>query len=1097
MKTDSSRIFIVEDEGIIVMDLCDQLGALGYTVCGSAARGERALQEIPAARPDVVLMDVYLAGKLNGIETATRLRQVMDVPVVFLTAFSDPALLAQAGGAEPFGYLVKPFDERELHATLQMALLKHRTDRQLRDANAQLEERVRERTAELESANRQLKDEVAQRERAEVALRESEHFVGATLDSLSAHICVIDKDGIILRTNRAWREFADNNPPLRSQVMEGSNYLAACDAVRGDDALDAIAFAAGLRAMIKGERDSFSMEYARHSPSEKCWFVAHVTRLIGSEPPRIVVAHELITERKLIEAKLLERTAELQRSNLALQASDARRREAQRLARIGHWSLDRASGAMEWCDEAYDIFGRDPGSFRPDRETYYREIVHPDDLAAVEREEQRAYDSDTQQHIDHRFLHSDGSVRWVHIEGIAEYDAAGQPSGQHGTVQDITERKQAEEQYRVILQSAIDGFWIADQTGHLVEVNDAYCRMSGYSREELRRMRISDLDADESPEHVARRIEEIRKLGHARFESRHRRKDGEIFAVEISVQYAALGGRMYVTFVQDISRRKQAEATLRETEAQLREVQKRESEAQLASIIDSTMDAIITVDEIQRIVVFNRSAEAMFCCAAAAAIGQPLERFIPERFRAAHAEQMQRYRANGITARAMGGAGLRQTLYGLRADGSEFPVEASISHVEVQGHKLYSVVLRDISARKQAEATQLALEAQLRASQKMEAMGTLAGGIAHDFNNIIAAILGNTALAKKDVGGGRDGEALVSLEEINKAGTRGKNLVQQILTFSRRQPQEMVVQPLAPLVEESLGLLRATLPAVVSLEAALTDKRLYVRADATQIGQVLMNLCTNAWHALSGSTGRIAVTLDAVRLDEKAATLAGGLPAGDYARLTVSDTGCGMDEATLARIFEPFYTTKQVDQGTGLGLAVVHGIVQAHQGAINVSSTPGKGTTVDVLLPAAAAPGTAELPAAVAPAPTHGQGKHVLYVDDDEAMVFLVSRMLENLGYRVSGFDRGEVALEAVRAAPQDYDLVVTDFNMPGLPGTEVARELQRIRPDLPVVITTGYITEELHAGAHAAGVRHVVYKPDTVAELCETIRRLLETSAA
>jgi two-component system, cell cycle sensor histidine kinase and response regulator CckA len=1087
MKTDSSRIFLVEDEGIIVMDLCDRLGALGYTVCGSAARGEKALQEIPAARPDVVLMDVHLAGKLNGIETAKRLRQVMDVPVVFLTAFSDPALLAQAGEAEPFGYLVKPFDERELHATLQMALLKHRTDRQLREANAQLEERVRERTEALELAYLQLIEEVGQRERADEMSAESNRRYRNLFEGSRDAIAVLDMGGMIIDCNAAFLQ------------LTGYEELAEVSKLSYLDLTPAEyhAMEIGLietQLMSRGYTDEYEKEYLRKDGARVAVSLRGVLRRDEDRQPVEMWAWiRDITQHKLIEAALQERSTALRWANEALRASDARRREAQRLARIGHWSLDRASGAMEWCDEAYDIFGRDAASFRPDRDTYYREIVHPADVAAVEREEQRAYDSGSQQRLDHRFLHGDGSVRWVHLEGIAEYDAAGLPSGLHGTMQDITERKQAEEKYRVILQSAIDGFWIADRGGRLLEANDAYCRMSGYSREELCRMHISDLDAEESPLDTARRIEEIRKLGHARFESRHRRKDGEIFAVEISVQYAAIGGGVYVTFVQDISQRKLAEEARRGLEVKLLEAQKRESEALLASIIDSTMDAIITVDEQQQVLVFNRAAEAMFRCAAADAIGRQLECFIPQRFRAIHAEHMQAYRASGTTARAMGQAGFAATLHALRSDGGEFPVEASISHVAVQGRELYSVVLRDITARVQAEATRHALEAQLRASQKMEAMGTLAGGIAHDFNNILAAILGNTALAKKDVSGGRDAEALVSLEEINKAGTRGKNLVQQILTFSRRQPQEMVIQPLAPLVAESLALLRATLPAVVSLEAALTENRLYVRADATQIGQVLMNLCTNAWHALKGSTGRIAVGLDGVRLDAWAAKRAGGLAAGDYARLTVSDTGCGMDEATLARIFEPFYTTKQVDQGTGLGLAVVHGIVQAHRGAINVSSAPGRGTMVEVLLPAVAAPVPATLPVAVAPAPTHGQGKHVLYVDDDEAMVFLVSRMLEDLGYRVSGFERGEAALEAVRAAPQDYDLVVTDFNMPGLPGTEVARELQRIRPDLPVVITTGYITEQLTAGAAAAGVRHVVYKPDTVAELCETIERLLE----
>jgi len=420
-----------------------------------------------------------------------------------------------------------------------------------------------------------------------------------------------------------------------------------------------------------------------------------------------------------------------------------------------------------------------------------------------------------------------------------------------------------------------------------------------------------------------------------------------------------------------------------------------------------------------------------------------------------------------------------------------------VSHlVDFFGRPARLVVATDISERIAAEAARNLLESELRESQKMEAIGTLAGGIAHDFNNILAAILGNVALACKDVGS--DHAALVSLEEINKAAARAKNLVQQILAFSRRQPQNLMNQKLQPLVEETLGLLRATLPAGVELAATLGSAPLYVRADATQIQQVLMNLCTNAWHALDGSAGRIAVGLNQVSLTAKAAQRLGALAPGRYACLWVSDNGCGMDKDTQARIFEPFFTTKSVGQGTGLGMAVVHGIIKAHQGAITVESEPGKGTTFEVFLPVVEAPTYAAPPAGpVAPARASGCDRHVLYVDDDEAMVFLVTRLLQDLGYRVSGYERAQAALEAVRANPENFDLVVTDFNMPGLSGLDVARELGRLRPGLPVVITSGYVTEELQAGAQAAGVRQVVYKPNTVEELCQSIQRLLETADA
>lgn len=396
----------------------------------------------------------------------------------------------------------------------------------------------------------------------------------------------------------------------------------------------------------------------------------------------------------------------------------------------------------------------------------------------------------------------------------------------------------------------------------------------------------------------------------------------------------------------------------------------------------------------------------------------------------------------------------------------------------------------DITERVHAEADRNQLEAQLLEAQKMEAIGTLAGGIAHDFNNILGAIIGNAVLARQDVGAGH--RALVSLDEIYKASQRAKDLVQQILTFSRKQPQQLQIRPLGPVVEDAVKLLRSTLPAGVELAASISDIPLYVHADATQIQQVLLNLCTNAWHAMDGRAGRIEIGLETVALDAAAVSTLPGLQAGPHVCLSVSDNGCGMDAATQARIFEPFFTTKAVNRGTGLGLSVVHGIVKAHHGAISLESVPGAGTTFRIYFPAIAGPCAEALPKPAVAGSARGSGQHVLYLDDDEAMVFLVTRMLEGFGYRVSGYEIAEQALAAVRAAPGDFDLVVTDFNMPGLSGLEVAQELARMRPDLPVVITSGYITEELRANAHQAGVRHLIYKPNTVDTLCEIIQRLL-----
>jgi len=390
----------------------------------------------------------------------------------------------------------------------------------------------------------------------------------------------------------------------------------------------------------------------------------------------------------------------------------------------------------------------------------------------------------------------------------------------------------------------------------------------------------------------------------------------------------------------------------------------------------------------------------------------------------------------------------------------------------------------DTTERRRSEALKRALEAQLRETQKLEAIGTLAGGIAHDFNNILGAILGNLALASEAVGPGHAAQA--PLAQIRIAGRRARELVHQILAFSRRQPQELVAQPLRPVIDETLALLRSTLPTAVQLDAMLDAEPLWVQADATQVQQVLVNLCTNAWHALHGGRGRIEVGL--------------GAAPGQQVRLWVADDGVGMADATRERIFEPFFTTKAVDEGTGLGLSVVHGIVTAHGGTISVESTPGQGSRFTILLPRSpAGPPLLESlpePAADVPVPARSGGAHrVLYIDDDETMALVGGGLLQRAGHSVEVFQDAGLALAALRERPGAFDLVVTDYNMPRFSGVEVAREVARIRPALPVVITSGYVSEALRAEAAAAGVRHVLHKENTLEELCATVRSVLDAT--
>jgi PAS domain S-box-containing protein len=379
------------------------------------------------------------------------------------------------------------------------------------------------------------------------------------------------------------------------------------------------------------------------------------------------------------------------------------------------------------------------------------------------------------------------------------------------------------------------------------------------------------------------------------------------------------------------------------------------------------------------------------------------------------------------------------------------------------------------------------LEGQLLHAQKMEAIGTLAGGVAHDFNNILAAILGNAHLAHEDLEPSH--AASRSVAEIVQAAERGRALVEQILAFShKRAPEKRLIHPRA-IVEESVKLLRATLPTGIELVVHIDDPLPAIVADATQLEQVVINLGTNAWHAIDGGHGCIEIRLSPVVVKDGEARAR--VPAGRWARLTVADTGRGIDAETLNRIFEPYFTTKGPGKGTGLGLPVVHAAVQSHDGHIEVTSTPGVGTTVSVYLPAAIitdAPAATSLPSAA----HRGNGQRILYVDDERALVVLAIRGLGRLGYRVHGCTSAIEALACVRDDPSAFDLMVTDNNMPEASGIELTRDVRALRRDLPVIIVSGYVDDDLRAAAGAVGIGHVLYKPSTLTELSQVIGRLL-----
>jgi CheY-like chemotaxis protein len=371
----------------------------------------------------------------------------------------------------------------------------------------------------------------------------------------------------------------------------------------------------------------------------------------------------------------------------------------------------------------------------------------------------------------------------------------------------------------------------------------------------------------------------------------------------------------------------------------------------------------------------------------------------------------------------------------------------------------------------------------------MEAIGTLTAGIAHDFNNILTAIVGYTELSLSRLQ--KCDPLRGDLEQVLESGLRATDLVRQILTFSRQTEQERKPVHLDSIIREVLKLLRPSLPSFIEIhtEYDIKPEECIVDADSTQLHQVLMNLCTNAAHAMRNRGGVLSLTLTQVMVDAALVSQHPGLKPGPHLRLAVSDTGHGIDAALMERIFDPYFTTKKTGEGTGMGLAVTMGIVQNHGGAISVSSEAGQGTSFEVFLPRTISVGKQIVETRDVPQTGKEQ---ILFIDDEKALAVLGQKMLETLGYWVTAVTNSHEALELFRSKPDGFDLVITDMSMPGLTGRELARELVAIRPDIPVIMCSGFAEFVNPDQARQAGIREFLMKPYVIGTLAKTIRKVL-----
>ena len=762
----------------------------------------------------------------------------------------------------------------------------------------------------------------------------------------------------------------------------------------------------------------------------------------------------------------------------------------------GHWVWNVVTDELFASPTLRAIFGLDPDTPVTTRRAMFERIpVHADDLPLI-RQAISEHLSGATTHLEMEYrivLRDGGEVRWIHSRGQCFRDADGRALRVAGATVDVTERKRAEEALReseerhaLAIAGSNDGILYWDIVGDRMFSSERAMRICGVQSELTLRTRAEWVALLKfHPDDAARVEADLREHLDGRTavrdgEYRMQQPDGSWRWVRVrGVCVRDADGRplRWGGSVSDIDAQKRAEEALRQSEQRY--------ELAVAGSNEGMWD-------------WDMRSETFFFSARAQQLlglepGEPMRpcnewwtmfRYHPDDEQRVH-EALSAY---------LGGAGKHwEVEYRIRNHASgawHWYRERGVALRDEAGQP-YRMAgsIEDISERKHAEAERGRLEAQLRQSQKLEAMGTLAGGIAHDFNNILAAILGYGEMALKDAA---DGSAQRRhIDAALSAGMRAKSLVERILAFSRSGMAERVPVHVGAVVDEALDLVVASLPRRVTLQRELDVDDAAVLGDATQIHQVVMNLCANAVQAMK-SAGELSVSADILHAQDTHSVATTQLPPGRYVRLTVRDTGSGISPRLLERIFDPFFTTKEVGVGTGLGLSLVHGIVTDLGGGVDVQSAVGAGSTFTVYLPWQ---GNVAAPQPLTEPATAGNGETVLIVDDEEALVRLGEEVLAELGYEPVGFASSAAALDAFRAEPDRFDLVLSDEAMPEMTGSELAREIRRLRPDIPIVLMTGYVTPALSARARDIGITEVLGKPLVARDIARSLASALASA--
>lgn len=874
--------------------------------------------------------------------------------------------------------------------------------------------------------------------------------------------------------------------------------------------------------------------------------------------------------------------------------------KAQQIAKMGSWTLDLENNKLQWSDEIYRIFEIDPLKFAESYEAFL-DAIHPDDREYVNTSYTESVLQRTRYSIEHRLLMADGRIKYVHEQGETVYSDDGRPLRSIGTVHDITERTLTEEKMRKhdknmrnIIEAVTVPIVITNtSTGEILYANQLLADMMATTVDDIMQRRTIDV-YEIDPQHRTSILELIKEKGFVKnYPIRRLRPDtGEYHWYLLSIHELVFDEQeALITTVYDISEQKNFEEELIK------------SQQRLSSIVDSAMDAILSIDSESRIVLFNKSAEKMFLTSAEDALGKPIERFIPIAARARHAEAVNQFKDGVEGTRYMRHS---KTIGGMRSNGEEFPIEASISVIKTYAEKLSTVILRDVTEQRKVEnklreqaslldivpdaiivcnlqfeieywskgAEQVygytaeetigrkavdiscvgdeaeftaakntvfatgewrgefwksdkngskiliqgrwklvrndaqqpsailitnsditekrSLQQQLYRAQRLESIGTLASGIAHDLNNILTPIVLGMELVKiksTDVG---------THEIIHRLITnvqRASGLIGQILTFAKGSSHEREPINVKQCIDEVVKMARETFPKEVSVDEQIPSEALLIDGNYTQIHQVIMNLCINARDAMIEKGGTLTISADYIVATESLLKRFIDAQPGRYVAITVQDTGKGIPVELQDKIYEPFFTTKEVGKGTGIGLTTVFAIVRNHGGFIQLESTENVGTKFTIFIPAqTTSPCDAHYVHSTEISP--GNTKVLLVIDDEELVRTSTVNILKEYGYTVYTASSGAEALALCTTLQHRLSAVVTDVVMPGMNGIELTTHIRKLFPDIPILATSGIMLQgDIIARLESGGVSAVLHKPFTAGTLLTTITQLLRTT--